>query len=224
MPAAAVPAVSVASTQIQTLASLAAQGQAVPTASLHIATALAAQPGSQPTAVPSHPAHSLASTTAVAPGGAPPARQSPVVALPVPALATAAGGLAATSATARQLPSALASLASQSAPRPTVSSSGVTSTPAAPVPVRPAGALASLLPGQLYAVPASAADATAVAGGGRSSRVVHKPSLDVLQLRLRLVDMVQGSAALQPKVSHFCHNNLASPSEVLFRTCCRQCA
>ena len=66
------------------------------------------------------------------------------------------------------------------------------------------GPLASLLPGQLSAATAAAADTTAVPGRGRGTQMVHKASLDVLRLKLRLIDLVQGCAALQPKVGCTC--------------------
>lgn len=48
--------------------------------------------------------------------------------------------------------------------------------------------------------PTAVADITAVAGSGRAVRLVHRSSADVLRIKLRLVDLVQGSSALQPKV------------------------
>ena len=48
--------------------------------------------------------------------------------------------------------------------------------------------------------PTAVADVTAVAGSGRAIRLVHRSSADVLRIKLRLVDLVQGSSALQPKV------------------------
>ena len=77
---------------------------------------------------------------------------------------------------------------------------------AAGAPIRPGNSLASLMPGQsatapTYAPVAVAGDTAAVAGSSRGLRLVHKASLDVLLLKLRLVDLVQGCPALQPKVS-----------------------
>lgn len=72
-------------------------------------------------------------------------------------------------------------------------------------PASPASAtLAYLLAAKSSQAAASNATASAspaaVAGGGRSMRLLHRSSADVLQVKLRLVDLVQGSAALQPKV------------------------
>ena len=65
------------------------------------------------------------------------------------------------------------------------------------------GTLAYLLAAKAAAArPGAVGDtATAVPGGGRGVRVVHRPSADVLRIKLRLVDLVQGSSALQSKVT-----------------------
>ena len=73
-------------------------------------------------------------------------------------------------------------------------------------PMRAGSTLASLLPGQpatapVYPPATVATNTAAVAGSGRGLRLMHKASLDVLRLKLRLVDLVQGCPALQPKVS-----------------------
>lgn len=54
--------------------------------------------------------------------------------------------------------------------------------------------------GATAGAPPAAVASTAVAAGGRGMRLLHRSSADVLQVKLKLVDLVQGSAALQPKV------------------------
>ena len=176
---------------------LPAHSQALSTASLHIAAALAAQASSGPSAMRQVPAAAAAVTA----GRPPLLQQLPAVAMPVPALPTAA-------AVSAGPPQNAAVPAQQPRPQANASNTGLAptapphsiSTAVVPTQGRSAGALAPLMPVLLYAVPPPTADTTAVAGGGHGLRVVHKPSLDVLRLRLRLVDMVQGSTALQPKV------------------------
>jgi hypothetical protein len=198
-----------------------------PTASLQIASALAGQP--------SHPMPPPASSSvAVQPAvEATAALQPPAV---LPAVATAP---AAPAAVPPQLTSAQAGAQTQSmqSSQPAVStatvgpSGGQTASGNVPspgnvsrasVPIstvsslpmaasaaassRQMGPLASLLPGQFAAAvaAAAAADTTAVPGRGRGVQLVHKASLDV--------DLVQGTAALQPKVTWHC---LCSTSFIL---------
>ncbi len=195
-----------------------------PTASLQIASALAGQPSNP---VPQPPSSSVAVQPAVrATAALQPAAVLPVVATaaaapaPVaplltsaqagaqtqsmqssqPAVSTATIGLSGNQPASANLPSP-GNVSRASVPINTVSSFPMAASAAATS--RQMGPLASLLPGQFAAAvaAAAAADTTAVPGRGRGVQLVHKASLDVLRLKLRLVDLVQGSAALQPKVS-----------------------
>jgi len=190
-----------------------------PTASLQIASALAGQPSNsmlqpasssvavqpavgatavwQPAAVlpavaPAPVAPQLTSAQAGAQTQSTPSSQ--------PAVSTATIGSSGDQTASANLPSP-GNVSHASAPSNTVLSLPMAASAAASS--RQMGPLASLLPGQFAAAvaAAAAADTTAVPGRGRSVQLVHKASLDVLRLKLRLVDLVQGSAALQPKVS-----------------------
>ena len=78
-------------------------------------------------------------------------------------------------------------------------------------PARPGSTLSSLRPATppVYPPAAVVTDIAAVAGSGRAIRLVHKASLDVLRLKLRLVDLVQGCPALQAKVSRCMHTRVS---------------
>ena len=231
LPAPAGPLLTVAAVPFHPFATTAPQPTAVLahvqhplTASLQIASALAGQP-SHPMLPP--PSSSVAVQPAA---GATAALQSGAV-LPVVATAAAASAPVAPQLTSAQAGAQAQSTQSSqpavstattgpsggqtasgnlpspgnvnraSVPINTVSSFPIATSAAASS--RQMGSLASLLPGQFAAAVAAAAatDATAVPGRGRGVQLVHKASLDVLRLKLRLVDLVQGSAALQPKVS-----------------------
>lgn len=195
-----------------------------PTASLQIASALAGQP-SHPMLQP--PSSSVAvqpavgTTAAVQPAAVLPAvataAAAPAPVLPQltsaqasaqtqslqssqPAVSTASIGPSGSQTASGNIPSP-GNVNRASVPTNTVSSPPMAVLAAASS--RQMGPLASLLPGQFAAAvaAAAAADTTAVPGRGRGLHLVHKASLDVLRLKLRLVDLVQGSAALQPKVS-----------------------
>ncbi len=193
-----------------------------PTASLQIASALAGQPSNPMLQPPS-------SSVAVQPAVGATAALQPAAVLPVaataaaapapvqpqltsaqagartqstqssqPAVSTATIGLSGSQTASGSLPSP-GNVSRASVPINTVLSLPMAASAAATS--RQMGPLASLLPGQFAAAVAAAADTTAVPGRGRGVQLVHKASLDVLRLKLRLVDLVQGSAALQPKVS-----------------------
>ncbi len=203
---------------------VAAHMQHPPTASLGIATALAGQssnPVPQPTSSsvavqPAVGATAAWQTAAVLPAVAT-AATAPAPVVPQltsaqagaqtqrmqssqPAFSTATIGLSGNQPASPNLPSP-GNVSRASVPINTVSSLPTAGSAAASS--RQMGPLASLLPGQFAAAVAAAAAAatTAVPGRGRGVQLVHKASLDVLHLKLRLVDLVQGSAALQPKVS-----------------------
>ena len=195
-----------------------------PTASLQIASALAGQPSNsmlQPasSSVAVQPAVGatavwqpaavlpVVATSAVAPAPVAPqltsaqaGAQTQSTQSSQPAVSTATIGSSGDQTASGNLPSP-GNVSHASAPSNTVLSLPMAASAAASS--RQMGPLASLLPGQFAAAvaAAAAADTTAVPGRGRSVQLVHKASLDVLRLKLRLVDLVQGSAALQPKVS-----------------------
>ncbi len=195
-----------------------------PTASLQIAFALAGQPSNpmlQPasSSVAVQPAVGatavwqpaavlpVVATSAVAPAPVAPqltsaqaGAQTQSTQSSQPAVSTATIGSSGDQTASGNLPSP-GNVSHASAPSNTVLSLPMAASAAASS--RQMGPLASLLPGQFAAAvaAAAAADTTAVPGHGRSVQLVHKASLDVLRLKLRLVDLVQGSAALQPKVS-----------------------
>ena len=103
-------------------------------------------------------------------------------------------------------------------PNTTQLSSMPPSATAVAAPMRSGNTLASLLQGQpatapVYSPAAVASDTAAVAGSSRGMRLIHKASLDVLRLKLRLVDLVQGCPVLQPKVSR------CMPTRVPCRIC-----
>ena len=192
-------------------------GQGIPTASLHLAAALAHQPH------PALPASFGAVTTAA---------QSPFpsAATASPSVPTAGAGLASVVPQLSQLQSSSQLLRPQGThlglPEPSAyaaqqqaqsrlsiamstqqpSAVYLSSMPppsaAVAAPVRPVSGLASLLAGQPAAPATAVTETTALPGGGRGLRLVHKTSLDVLRLKLRLVDLVQGCPALCPKVSN----------------------
>ncbi|KAL0041297.1 hypothetical protein WJX77_011458 [Trebouxia sp. C0004] len=195
-----------------------------PTASLQIASALAGQPSNpmlQPASISVAVQPAVAATAAwqpaavlpvVATAAAAPAPVAPQLTSAQagaqtqgmqssqPAGFTATIGPSGSQTPSVNLPSP-GNVSRTSAPINTVSSVPMAASAAASS--RPMGPLASSLPGQfaaaVAAAAAAAADTTAVPGRGRSVQLVHKASLDVLRLKLRLVDLVQGSAALQPK-------------------------
>lgn len=192
-----------------------AQPQPVPTASLHIAAALAAQ-ATQPT--PNAVATAPALQPAVAPASLGVATagaglisfvpqlsqpQSTAQVLRPQVLQQSLQGL--TVSPAQQQATAGSSSSVAGLHPSTQLSSMPASAAAVAAPRRPVSALASLMPGQpatapTHAAAAVAADNAAVVSSGRGLRLMHKPSLDTLQLKLRLVDLVQGCPALQPKV------------------------
>ncbi len=199
----------------------AGQTQHPPAASLHIASALAAQAnfppasssatGATAAALPAALPHTMATAApALSTAGAGPPQlpnaeataqlQRPQSSMPAVSVATAGhrGGQGALGHNQPLTGNAVAALAycNSSTPAPLSASS------------RPAGTPASLLPGQSTVIPvptSATGDTTAVAGSGRGVRLVHKASLDVLRLKLRLIDLTQGSAALQPKVSCYAY-------------------
>ena len=239
LPAPAGPLLTAASTMpFHASATTASQPTAVvspmqhpPTASLHIASALAGQP-SHPMPQPSSSSvavqPAVGATAAWQPAAVPPAVATAAAApAPVPPqLASAQAGAQTQNTQSSQPAVSTAAIgpsgsqnASGSLPSPgnvsrvSVPTNMVSSLPmaaSASASSRQMGPLASLLPGQFAAAvaAAAAADTTAVPGRGRGVQLVHKASLDVLRLKLRLVDLVQGSAALQPKVSwHWLRSN-----------------
>lgn len=213
MSAAAISAAAGASPQSQhppisllnIASSLAAGSQAVPSLSASVSI----QPiGGAPAVALARPAAAIQQSAVATPPvqtHGPPDRQL----LPAVATAQPSGGQA-THLSGGTVPSS-----GQLAPNPMSGSTAPTAAlgsilASAPT-NRPAGVSPALLPGQLFtdaafSNTAAAGDTTARAGAGRGVRLVHKASLDVLRLKLRLVDLVQGCAALQPKVSNswFC--------------------
>jgi len=203
---------------------VAAHMQHPPTASLQIASALAGQPSHPVLQPPS-------SSAAVHPAVGATAAWQPAAVLPVVATAAVAPAPVAPQLTSAQAGAQTQSMQSSqpAVSTATVRPSGgqtasgnlpspgnvsrasvpINTVPSLPMAAsaaassRQMGPLASLLPGQFAAAvaAAAAADTTAVPGRGRGVQLGHKASLDVLRLKLRLVDLVQGSAALQPKVS-----------------------
>ena len=189
-----------------------------PTSSLHIAAALAGQSSNPMLAV----ASGSAAIQPVVSAPQPPAATAPALATAGATLAPAAPPLPNAPANA-QTPRLQSSQSASAEPSVGAPSSGQTlsqsagaayvpssvlSSAAAAASTAPSaqhmGPLASLLPGQLSAATAVATDTTAVPGRGRGAQMVHKASLDVLRLKLRLIDLVQGCAALQPKVGCTC--------------------
>ncbi|KAL3134959.1 Pharynx and intestine in excess protein 1 [Trebouxia sp. C0010 RCD-2024] len=193
----------------------AAQPQPIPAASRHIAAALAAQPTQ---AAPIATATAPALQPAVAPAslGMLTAGAGHVSFIPqlsqlqgtvqVPRSLTVQQGsqgvaVAPTHQHAATIGNSVAAAGLHTSTQP---SSLPASAPTVAAPRRPFSALASIMPGQpataaAYAPAAVVADTASVAGSGRGLRPVHEASLDVLQLKLRLVDLVQGCPALHPK-------------------------
>lgn len=217
-PATAHAAALMSSAQLSNTATApAAQRQPIPAASLHIAAALAAQPTqAAPTATataaalqPAVPSASLGMPTAGAGlvSFIPQLSQlQGTVQVPRPAVVQQGSQGAAVAPTHQQAATLGNSMSATGLHTSTQLSSLPASAPAVAAPFRPVSALASLMPAQpataaTYAPAAVAVDTAAVASSGRGVRPVHKASLDVLQLKLRLVDLVQGCPALHPKVS-----------------------
>ncbi|KAL0045752.1 hypothetical protein WJX82_003498 [Trebouxia sp. C0006] len=121
------------------------------------------------------------------------ARPSALAAAIAPSVPGPAGPLLTAAATVPFHPSATA------APQPMAVAAHMQHPPTASLQI--ASALAGQPSHPVLQPPSStaAADTTAVPGRGRGVQLGHKASLDVLRVKLRLVDLVQGSAALQPK-------------------------
>lgn len=180
---------------------------AVPTAPLvqQAASGAAAAhvPMPQPTQAVAVPGHSTA--TAAVPG-----HLSATAAVPMQPAATAAamphssGGTSTAVANISTGPAAAPTLQPSTGPVPGVVHNSSLSPQTGAAGTAPLSGTASATLAYLLAAKASQAAAskpTAVASGGRGMRLVHQASADVLRVKLRLVDLVQGSTALQPKVS-----------------------